>query len=116
MRLTIVFIKIALVIGSNHFSNLGFMRAVSNRLPGQISSNAFLQSIARIPYRQPAQGHRDMRIRKSGSAKSRRDRKTITNDFNHLDQPLLYRTNPTYAMKPEVMDRIRFPHEMKPAA
>ena len=116
MRLTIVFIKIALVIGSNHFSNLGFMRAVSNRWTGQMSNNAFVQSIARIPYRQPAQRHQDMRIQKSGSVKSRRDRNTVTNDFDHFDQPLLYRTNPTYAMKPEVMDRIRFPSEMKPTA
>ena len=115
MRLSIGFVKIALVIGFNHFSNLGFMRAVSNRLPGQIFSNAFVQSIARIPYRQPAQRHRDMRIGKSGSVKSRRDRNTVTNDLNHFDQPLLYRTNPTYAMKPEVLDRIRFPREMKPA-
>ena len=39
-----------------------------------------------------------MKIKKFGLPKSRRKRNIITNN-NHSDQPLLYRTNPTYAMR-----------------
>ena len=115
MKLSITFVQLAFVNGLNEFSNLGFMSAVSNRVPSQISSNAFVQSITGIPYLQPVLRNREMRIQKSGIVKSRRHRNIITNEM-HYDQPLLYRTNPTYAMRPEVMDRIRFPYEMQPTA
>ena len=112
MKLPIAFFQLAVVMG---LSNLGFMRAVSNRVPAQISRNAFAQSITGIPYRQPVLRNHEMRIQKSGIVKSRRHRNIVTNEM-HYDQPLLYRTNPTYAMRPEVMDRIRFPYEIKPTA
>ena len=113
MKLLIAFVQLAYVSGLNDFDNLGFMSAVSNRVPAQIPRKTVAQSITGIPYRLPVLRNREMRIQKSGIAKSRRHRNIITNEM-HYDQPLLYRTNPTYAMRPEVMDRIRFPYEIQP--
>ena len=110
MKSFIALITLSLVATADVFDNSGLIGAVSNRLPGQIS---FVRSPGDMPYRRIIQKNRKPEIKKSGQGKSRRQRNTITNE-NHFDQPLLYRTNPTYAMRPEVMERIRFPHEIKP--
>ena len=110
MKLSIA--SLCMAVSANVFSNLGFMRTVSNRLPGQMSNNLFVQTMRGVPDRKTVQ--RNLQIQKSGLIKSRRQRNTITNDF-HFDQPVLYRNNPTYAMRPEVMNGIRFPREMKPS-
>ena len=107
MKLSTVFFPLFLlanVSSANVFNNLGFMRTVSNRLPNQKSGDIYVRSIGGIPYRR--QYNADL-------VKSRRLRNTLTNE-KHVDQPLLYRTNPTYAMKPDVLNRIRYPHEIKP--
>ena len=117
MKSFIALITLSLV-AADVFDNLELTGAVSNRLPGQISGEAFVRSLGGMPYRRILQRNRKTEIQKSGRksrGKSRRQRNTITNE-HHFDQPLLYRTNPTYAMRPEVMERIRFPHEMKPTA
>ena len=115
MKSFIALITLSLVATADVFDNLGLIGAVSNPLPGQISGEAFARSLGGMPYRRILQQNRKPEIKNSGQGKSRRLRNTITNE-NHFDQPHLYRTNPTYAMRPEVMERIRFPHEMKPTA
>ena len=113
MKSFIALITLSLVATADVLDDLGLIGAVLNRLPGQISGEAFVLSLGGMPYR--LQQNRKPEIKNSGQGKSRRLRNTITNE-NHFDQPHLYRTNPTYAMRPEVMERIRFPHEMKPTA
>jgi len=110
MKLSIALFPLSMVanvFGANVFSHLGFMRTVSNRLPNKHSDDLYVRSIGGIRNRR--KGHN------ADLVKSRRLRNTLTNE-KHLDQPILYRTNPTYAMKPDVLNRIKYPNEMKPAA
>ena len=108
MKLSIALLPLSMVanvFGANVFSRLGFMRTVSNRLPNKHSDNIYVRSIRGIP--------KQRKIHNVDMVKSRRLRNTLTNE-KHPDQPILYRTNPTYAMKPDVLNRIEYPNEMKP--
>ena len=108
------------VVNASTFSNLGFLRKISNRLPGEVSSEGYALSIGGIPYRRmvAADGITYKRVKKSGLDKPRRWRNALTDTLfpvtEHFDQPLLYRTNPLYAMKPDVMNRIRILNEIRP--
>ena len=136
MKSFIALITLSLVARAVVLNNLGFMDAVSKPLPGKISCDAFVRSLGGMPYRRILQQHLKPEIKKFGQGKSRRHRITITarpkydgtsnEEFiwiphssgaiifwsgcineNHFDQPLLYRTYPTYAMRPEVMESYR---------
>lgn len=108
MKLSIALLQLSMVanvFGANVFNRLGFMRTVSNRLPNKHSDNLYVRSIGGIQTRR--------KIHNADLVKSRRLRNTLTNE-KHLDQPILYRTNPTYAMKPDVLNRRGYLDEMKP--
>ena len=117
MKLFKTLYSMIVVVSASTYSNLGFMRKVSNRLPDQGSGEFFGRSITGVPYRRIIlDGNMlNIRIKKSDLVKSRRLRNTLTNgDAEHFDEPLLYRTNPTYAMKPDVIDRIKALQEIRP--
>ena len=115
MKLFTILFSTFVTVNANMYNNLGFMRSVSKRFPHSkhrltsvdVQSVGKISSGKKVPRNEP--------IQKSYLVKSRRLRNTLTTEnAQHYDQPLLYRTNPVYAMKPDVMNRIHYLEEMRP--
>ena len=117
MKLFTILFSTFVTVNANMYNNLGFMRSVSKRFPHSKHglSSVDMQSVGRILSRKKDPQNQPMAIQESHLVKSRRLRNTLTTEnAQHYDQPLLYRTNPIYAMKPNVMNRIHYLEEMRP--
>ena len=115
MKLFTILFSTFVTVNANMYNNLGFMRSVSKRFPHSKHrlTSVDVQSVGRISSGKKVPQNKP--IQKSHLVKSRRLRNTLTTvNAQHYDQPLLYRTNPVYAMKPDVMNRIHYLEEMRP--
>ena len=118
---TCILFATILVVNANIYSNLGFMRSVSSRFPHAEQGHIFpnVRSIGDISNRKAVSiGHQT--IQKSDLAKSRPLRNVLLDTNAKLlpgdnDQPYIYRTNPDFAMAPNVLNRIRYLQEMRPS-
>ena len=121
MKLFIILFATILIVNANIYSNLGFMRSVSSRFPHSKQKHVF-PNIRRIE--DITNGETNLNchptIQKSNLAKSRPLRNVLLNKNaelmpGHNDQPYIYRTNPDFAMAPNVLNRIRYLQEMRPS-
>ena len=121
MKLFTFLFATVLIVNANIYSNLGFMRSVSSRFPHSQQSHLFLgvQFIEDNSNRKAVSiGHTT--IQKSNLMKSRPLRNVLLDKNTellpgHYDQPYCYRTNPDFAMTPNVLNRIRYLQEMRPS-